>query len=236
MNPGAEQTDLARITVLSIDLDDTLWPITPVIETANRISWCWFAEHYPRVVECFKLEDCGHFREQASRMHPECAHDLSRLRIISYELLLQAAGYDGRGAKAAFEVFFAARNDVHPFSDVEPALQRLAGRFRLISLSNGNADLGRITLGRYFSASISAQCAGIKKPHPAIFAATCQRAEVAPQQLLHIGDHPLEDVAGAIDYGIAAIWMNRQGQAWRYPQQPWMIAEDFQQVTDRLLE
>ncbi len=235
MKPETGQVDLTRIMVLSIDLDDTLWPILPVIETANQVSWCWFAEHYPRVVERFNLEDCCYFRELASHRYPEWAHDLSRLRIVTYELLLQAAGYGKQGAKAAFEIFFAARNEVKPFPDVEPALQRLARQFRLISLSNGNADLGQIDLGRYFSASISARSTGKKKPHPAIFESVCQMAGVTRQQILHIGDHPLEDVVGAMNCGIAAIWVNRQDRVWRHPQQPWMIVSDCQQVADRLL-
>lgn len=228
--------ELEKITVLSIDLDDTLWPIKPVIEAADRISWGWFGTYFPRVVERFRPQDCYHFRQQASQRHPEWAHDLSRLRIYAYELLLQAAGYDKQGATAAFEVFFTARNQVQPYPDVESALQRLAGRFTLISLSNGNADLERIALGRYFSASISARLTGSTKPQPAIFEAACQAAGVTREQLLHIGDHPLEDVVGALDFGIAAIWVNRHGQVWRHPRQPWMIAADLQQVADSLLE
>jgi len=230
-----DSKDLSGLRVLSIDLDDTLWPIMPVIEMANQVSWDWFGEHYPGVVERFTLADCYHFRAQASRMHPHRSHDLSRMRIVTYELLLQAAGYDKEAANAAFEVFFTARNEVQPFPEVESALQRLAGQFQLISLTNGNADLEQIALGQYFSASVSACSAGIKKPDPAIFDAACKVAGVNRSQILHIGDHPLQDVVGAIDFGMASIWVNRQGLAWRHPQQPWMIASDLGQVADRLL-
>lgn len=234
MKDGGLLLDQSAITALSIDLDDTLWPIMPVIEAANRISWAWFAEHYPKVVSRFKPEDCYRFRRQAGSMHPECVHDLSRLRIVTYELLLQAAGYDPQGAGDAFAVFFAARNDVKPFPDVEPALSRLAKRFRLISLSNGNADLQQIPLGRYFSASVSARITGVKKPDPAMFDAVCQQADAGPRQLLHIGDHPLEDIAGAINYGIPAIWVNRSSEVWRHPGQPLKIVGNLLQVADWL--
>jgi FMN phosphatase YigB (HAD superfamily) len=79
-------------------------------------------------------------------------------------------------AEPAFEVFFAERNRVTLFDDALPALEFLAARYPLVSLSNGNADVNRVGLGAYFQAAITAREFGglhlPRQPHLA------QRGEV----------------------------------------------------------
>jgi putative hydrolase of the HAD superfamily len=36
----------------------------------------------------------------------------------------------------------------------------------------------------------------------------------APEQVLHIGDDPLRDIAPARDAGLLTAWINRHGQVW----------------------
>ena len=55
----------------------------------------------------------------------------------------RGVGYERDMAHEAFAVWHAARNQVEPFAEVIPALEKLKARFRLATLSNGNADLAR---------------------------------------------------------------------------------------------
>jgi putative hydrolase of the HAD superfamily len=81
---------------------------------------------------------------------------------------------------------------------VKPALERLARRYRLIAVSNGNAEVARIGLGEYFAGSVSARLHGVAKPDPSIFHAACAVARAAPHQVLHLGDDLALDVDGAL--------------------------------------
>ena len=52
---------------------------------------------------------------------------------------------------------------------------------------------------------------GFEKPHPQIFLEALERAEVRPEEAMHIGDQPKSDVDGARAIGINPILMDRYG-------------------------
>ena len=95
-----------------------------------------------------------------------------------------------------------------------PALERLAARFPVAALTNGNADLARIGIHGHFRVFVSAREQGIAKPEAPIFHATCERLGVAPHEVLHVGDDPLLDVHGARRAGLRTCWINRKRESW----------------------
>jgi putative hydrolase of the HAD superfamily len=145
-----------------------------------------------------------------ARDRPDWAHDLSALRRETLRRALAAAGDDPALAEPAFEVFFAERQRVELFDDVLPALGRLAARWPIVALSNGNADVQRVPgLGRHFHATLSARELGLAKPAAAAFMQACRRAGAEPARTLHVGDDPTLDVDGALDAGLHAAWVRR---------------------------
>ncbi len=60
---------------------------------------------------------------------------------------------------------------------------------------------------RHVRFTLSSQAAGVKKPDPRIFAQASERLGVAPQACLFVGDHPVNDVAGARAAGLRAVWL-----------------------------
>ncbi len=212
--------------VLSFDLDDTLWPVGPVIAAAERDLWSWLREHHPQTVRGHSIESLRDMRAAVAERYPEHAHDLTFLRHRALTDLFEAAGRANSPADAqsqadarlradeAFEVFFAARNRVEFYDDVRPALERLHARYRLFALSNGNADLKRSGIHRWFTGHVTARGAGAAKPDARIFTRLLAEAGVEAQQVLHIGDDPVTDVAGAMQAGIQAVWLNRDARAW----------------------
>ena len=40
--------DLSPIRAISLDLDDTLWPVWPIIERAEQVLQAWLTVHAPR--------------------------------------------------------------------------------------------------------------------------------------------------------------------------------------------
>lgn len=210
--------NLARIQAITLDLDDTLWPVWPTIHRAEEALQLWLREHAPATAAVFATPAQRHaVRTVVVEEHPQRSHDLSWLRRESIRHALRQAGEDTALAEPAFEVFFAARQQVDLYTDALPALQNLSRRFPVVALSNGNANVHRVGLGAYFHASVSARDAGVAKPHPAIFAAGAAAANAAPEAVLHVGDDAHLDVVGALEAGMQTVWVNREGQAWDHP-------------------
>jgi FMN hydrolase / 5-amino-6-(5-phospho-D-ribitylamino)uracil phosphatase len=200
--------------VLSFDLDDTLWPVGPVISGAEHAMFAWLRARYPQTVNGRDIESLRAQRAQVAERFPEHGHDLTFLRHRALKDLFTAAGHAESLADDALEVFFSARNRVEFYDDVRPALKRLQSRYRLFALSNGNADLQRCGVADLFAGHITAAAAGCAKPDPRIFAHLAQAAGVDAHQVLHIGDDPLADVVGATRAGMQAVWINRDGREW----------------------
>jgi putative hydrolase of the HAD superfamily len=205
---------MTETRVLSLDLDDTLWPVAPVIARAEIALLEWLRERFPRAVLGHDIDSMRALRARVALQFPEQGHDLTFLRRQALAQQLGAAGYGEAAAEMALEVFLAARNRVECYADVHPALVRLRSRYRLFAVSNGNADIARCGLGHLFDGHITARGAGAAKPDARIFAELLKAAGVAPAQVLHVGDDPLADVAGAMRAGLQAVWLNRDARAW----------------------
>lgn len=209
--------DISKIRAITLDLDDTLWPILPVIERAEQALADWLGQQAPGAGAVFadphaRLE----VRKHVVRTQPGISHDLSALRRESIRLALHRANEDTRLAEPAFEVFFAERMRVELFDDVRSALAFLAARFPVVALSNGNADVGRVGLSEFFVASLSAREFGVGKPDPRIFHAAARTAGVAADAVLHVGDDAALDVLGGLGAGMQTVWVNRNDQPWRH--------------------
>ncbi|MDB5869749.1 MAG: HAD-superfamily hydrolase subfamily variant 3 [Polaromonas sp.] len=213
--------DLTLIKAITLDLDDTLWPIWPTIEKAEKVLAHWLSQHAPLTAELFADPAARHeIREQVTQSNPGFTHDLSAQRRETIRQALLRCGDDPLLADLAFEVFFAERNRVTLFDDALPALEFLARRFPLVALSNGNADIHRVGIGAYFKAGISAREFGVGKPDPRIFHAAAGAAGVRPEQVLHVGDDAALDVLAALGCGMQAVWVNRADHLWTHAQAP----------------
>jgi FMN hydrolase / 5-amino-6-(5-phospho-D-ribitylamino)uracil phosphatase len=211
--------NLEKIRAISFDLDDTLWPIWPVIERAEKALLDWLSEHAPMTAALFSSPSA--MREIREYMHdvvikkkPEIAHDLSTIRKESIRLALYRAKDNPLLADAAFDVFFAERNRVEYYDDAIPCVSELAKRYPMISLSNGNAQLHLVGLDRFFKAAVSAKTVGVAKPDRRIFQAAADAAGVQMHEVLHVGDDIALDAVGALEAGMQAVWLNRQSKIW----------------------
>ncbi len=236
-DPARAVLDPSRVKALTLDLDDTLWPIWPTIARAEQVLADWLAQHAPATAALgADRQILRAVREQVGRERPDLAHDLSALRRESIRGLLRQAGDDPAMAEPAFEVFFAERQRVELFEDALPALERLSARYPLVALSNGNADVHRVGIGAHFKAAVTAREFGVAKPDVRIFHAAAAAAGVAPQAVLHIGDDAHLDGVGALNAGMQLAWVNRQGHPWDHaPLQPHITLSDLRVLCDALL-
>ncbi|MEX8519103.1 MAG: HAD family hydrolase [Leptothrix sp. (in: b-proteobacteria)] len=198
------------VRALTLDLDDTLWPIAPVIERAEAVLHDWLLRQAPATAARFPITAMRALRVRVGREHPEWHHDLSALRLHATREALLASGDDPALAEPAFELFLAERQRVEFYADVAAALDRLAARFPLLALSNGNADLVATGLDRWFVGAVNARSCGVAKPDARIFAAACSQLDLAPEQVMHVGDDWQLDIVGARGAGLHTVWVRRE--------------------------
>ncbi|MEM1091608.1 MAG: HAD-IA family hydrolase [Pseudomonadota bacterium] len=208
------------IKALSFDLDDTFWPIAPVIERAERRMQQWIVRRHPDLAPRLDPKVLRELRESVATDHPHLAHDLSAMRRMTLSLAMRPAGCDEKDVESAFQVFWSARNEVQLFPDVRPTLRALHPAYRLVTITNGNADMHRIGLGEVFEHHVKAAQVGVAKPAPAIFEHALAALELAPHEVLHVGDHLEADVAGALRVGMRAVWLNREQRSGGLQQVP----------------
>ena len=224
-----------RILAISLDLDDTLWPVEPAIRNAEQRLHDWLVNEHPTVAATYPIAAMRTLREAIDRERPDLAHDFTAQRLLTLERAFLACGVGAEHVDAAFEIYYAARNAVECYPDSVPALTALAARFPLVSVSNGNADLARIGLDHHFRATITAREIGVAKPDRRIFDAACARLGVPPEHVLHVGDDAALDVVGARDAGLRTAWLNRSGAAWSHGPAPDLTITSLDALADWIL-
>ena len=213
--------DATKICAISLDLDDTLWPVWPTIARAEIQMQDYLHPQAP-LTAALMAEPLqrAQLRDAVIQAQAASAHDMSALRLGMIELALQRCGESPALAREAFAVFYAARQQVDLYADCAGALARLAGRFPLLALTNGNADVHLVGIGHWFVGSVGAHTVGLPKPHKAIFDAAASALGCRHEEVLHVGDDALLDVLAALDAGMQTVWVNRQGASWQHARTP----------------
>jgi putative hydrolase of the HAD superfamily len=117
----------------------------------------------------------------------------------------------------SLEAHFQRRASWHVFPDVHPALVAIqeAGIRRAV-LSNwvwGLPELlHEVELAHHFEAMIVSARVGFQKPQAEIFRHALEVTGMTPDRVLHVGDTPSADVAGAQSVGITPILIDRFGR------------------------
>lgn len=176
--------------------------------------WISLRARIPAEVSDERLEralraEMSYYRDHAHEARDEAS--LAELRkrcagIVSEELGMEVT---------VDELVDAIRFDAFP--DAAPALRELRERgLRLVAVSNWDCSLPRVLercgLGELLDGAVSSAAAGARKPDPAIFEPALRLAECDPDEALHVGDTPEEDVAGARAAGIRSLLIARDGK------------------------
>lgn len=228
------------IKLITLDLDNTLWDVNPVLLRAEKILKDWVHQELPEVIPHYTRDNLQALRAQFVAQRPEAARLPTTLRRAILRSCFQQAGLKGQALENAvdhaFSIFHTARNDIEFFPETLPLLDELVRNFRLIALSNGNADIHEVGLGEYFDAHFSAESLGKPKPDPAMFQAALAHAEVEPWEALHIGDHPEEDIEAAQAVGYRTIWFNPRRKNWSKTPQADRVVSQLNQLVNAIRE
>lgn len=203
---------LHPLQALSFDLDDTLYPNPEIIAKAELEMQQAIAQALPDL-----LANTPSYWAQQRRLlaqtQPEIRHDVSQWRLAALEQGLLSQGVARCTAQDVSEVamlaFLQARTDVRLAPTVRAVLAALARHFKLIAITNGNADLTRMGIADLFEFSLRAGPDGRMKPAPDLFHHAAQRLQLPPSAILHIGDHPRSDIVGALNAGCQTAWITQ---------------------------
>jgi FMN hydrolase / 5-amino-6-(5-phospho-D-ribitylamino)uracil phosphatase len=202
--------DFSRIKALSVDLDETLWPILPTILRAEALTQDWIVTHAPKVAQRFDKAALRAVRDQLQREDPHRKVDLLKARRDTLCFAFSACGQPEAMALEALAVFVKARQEVTLFDDALPFLKAAtAAGLPVIALSNGFADVHSMPIAAYFTSSVSAHLVGIAKPDKRIFDLTAQAVDLQNHEILHIGDDFELDIEGALAAGMQAYHVRR---------------------------
>lgn len=197
------------IKALIFDLDDTLWPLRPLILQAETTLYTWLVEQVPAIAEHHTVDSLRERRMALIPNDPRFSFDLWALRHTALVQVLEEFAGDRSLADSGMQVFAHARNQVEMFEEVPRVLELLGQDYSLATISNGFADLQAIGLASHFKFSLAAHEFGCAKPDPRIFQAALERLQLPAHEVMYVGDDLRLDVAGAQAVGMRAAWMNR---------------------------
>lgn len=132
-----------------------------------------------------------------------------------------------------------AWQQLSPFGEVLPALDRLASRYQLVALSNGEREflehLATNRIGWKFDRIISVGEVGAFKPHPGVYRLAAARLGLEIGECLMVSANSF-DVMGARMCGMRGAFVNR----YRLPYEdtsfrPDVTVRDFDHLADALL-
>ena len=209
-----------KIKAITFDLDDTLWPLFDVIMHAHKTSNDYLIAKHPQMQSVLFSSEERKMWKKLVQAEPNLANRLSELRKkVIYELLVENNVDSNEAKKLAeksFEIFLDERHKVVYFDGVLSALEKLKDRYILGVITNGNADIKTLKIDHLFDFYVNAEMVNESKPGRKIFDEAVKLAGVLPEEICHIGDHPVNDVEGAVEAGMQAIWMNALEKDWEH--------------------
>ena len=115
-------------------------------------------------------------------------------------------------SKEEVQTFMACWQELSPFPEVRAGLEKLAARYKLVGLSNGDpAFLDHLAKNRIqwdFDAVISVTTMGAFKPHPAVYRRAAQILSLEVGECMMVSANSF-DVVGARACGMRGAYVNR---------------------------
>ena len=211
--------DLSKIKAFFFDAGGTLfWPYPSVGDI-----YCEVAFRHGLQAEAAALEKLFHShweeKDGLASLTNRTGHNEERewWRALVWDVFSKV------GEIKNFDAFFNelydrfARSEAwRLFPDALPLLKSLKKRGKIVGvISNWDSRLFGICEGLGLTPHVdfilASAAVGVTKPHPDIFKEALKRAGVSPHEAVHVGDSLKDDVWGAQQLGIHAIFIDRKG-------------------------
>ena len=207
-----------KYKLITFDLDDTFWDIAPVIIKAEKDTRAWLQKTVGEI-EWGSMSDFMGIREDLIKVMPSLEWDIGLLRKEIYKQKLKniVPNESERNEliNTAYSMFLEKRHEVIFYDGVYDTIEKLSKKYHLGILTNGNADIFKYDIGRFFDFSISSFDVQDNKPNKPHFESAKNKYEnIFYEEIIHIGDHQINDVYGAYQLGMKAIWFNNMNNEW----------------------
>jgi putative hydrolase of the HAD superfamily len=216
---------VAVIKAVLFDGDQTLWDFERVMRDALiAVAGELRAARPGGFTDALTWSDLQRDRMVVAEELEGIEYNLARLRVLGFsrtlERLQAAEGGGGHGDVSGDEAltlelsdsYFAHRDrDPALFADTVRGLEALRGRYRLGLLSNGSRLPETVGLGGVFECVVFAQDHRVAKPDKGIFEIVERQLGLDAGECVLVGDHLVNDVAGAKRAGWSAVWIDRDG-------------------------
>jgi putative hydrolase of the HAD superfamily len=208
------------IEAVLFDGDQTLWDFERVMRDALMATAGELRAARPGpFADALRWEDLQADRAAVVEAMPD-VWSLAELRVHGFARTLARRRDSEDGDEAADEAlaaylgasYFVHRDrDPALFPDTLPGLDALRAHYRLGLLSNGSRLPETVGLAGYFESVVFAQDHRVAKPDKGIFDVVERQLGVGPEVCVLVGDHPVNDVAGAHGAGWRSVWIDRNG-------------------------
>ncbi|MEZ0230493.1 MAG: HAD family hydrolase [Planctomycetota bacterium] len=196
-------------TLLYLDYERLLRVLAPLLPAGTTAEQAARAERRarPRLSEYLHANKASTEDPRSFQLYVELALD---------ELGVKA---EARALEATFAELCREHRAENFFSQRPPgvleALAELAPRMKLAVVSNAGGrvkeKLAATGFGAHLLAVVDSGIEGVEKPDPRIFLAGCERAGVAPERALYVGDLHAIDVVGARAAGLKPLLLDPAG-------------------------
>ncbi|QIQ21285.1 5-amino-6-(5-phospho-D-ribitylamino)uracil phosphatase YigB [Zophobihabitans entericus] len=201
---------LKTIKALTFDLDDTLYDNVPVMMKADQELMLHLQQHAP--LQTLQLAEFNAIKHGLLETEPDLYQDVVQWRIQTLQTLFALHGFLQHEvltfADEAMNNFMYWRHQIAVPQNTFQVLDKLAEKYPLAVITNGNVDVTKVGLGHYFKFSLRGGVDGHSKPATDIFHVAAKRLGVLAENIMHVGDHLNADVEGAISSGMQSCWIN----------------------------
>lgn len=149
--------------------------------------------------------------------------------------------------KAALNVFFKAYVDTFELRDgAKKLLKQAQKQFKVGLISNFThapviyRSLRHLRINEFFNVVVVSEEDGWRKPSNRIFQDALTRLQIKANEAVYIGDSPIEDIKGAKQAGLKAVFIQSQFNALKdlidSQQKPDFIVKDVQSIIENFAE
>lgn len=147
--------------------------------------------------------------------------------------------------KAALNVFFKDYIDSFKLREgAKKLLKQIKTQYKLGLISNFTyapviySSLRQLGIGKFFDAIVVSEEKGWRKPSSHIFQDTLNKLQIKADEAVYIGDTPIEDIKGAKDAGLKAVFVPSQFNSlkdlYASQQKPDFIAGNLKAILENL--
>lgn len=206
------------ITDLLFDLDDTLWDCAgnSVISLRKLYDNNGLSAHFDSFESFNNIYQ--HINDELWAALPDSGMTVAQVRTERFVRTLEAVGIHSAEMGDELNDQYMRLMVTCPgtMPHAEEVMRELSQRYRISIVTNGIADVQRgklraSGLEKYAYEVFVSDEVGAMKPKQEYFKRVLNALRRDVESCLVIGDNPVTDIKGAVDFGLSAIWYNWKG-------------------------